>query len=149
MSCSFKLPHLPVLVAVGLLAYLITSCTETDPSKSLNGTWIYAYHEDGETGVITSEPEYIARSVVITFDDNGKKGDFYGQTVTNAIQGKYKIDKVGSITFSEINGGLRGEPEWAAGFWDALESAKSYTKENERLEISYSEGTKKLIFVLE
>ena len=149
MSCSKRLPHFPMLVSISLLAYLIFSCTETDLARSLNGTWQYAFHENVANGEIAAEPDYIARSVVITFDDNGKKGDFHGQTVTNAIQGKYKIESDGTISFTEITGGQRGEPDWAAGFWDALNSARNYAMENERLEILYDNGNKKLIFVPE
>lgn len=145
---AFKFPYAPAWAIFGLLlfSYAIISCTEPDPAFSLNGTWQYTFHEDTETGEIASEPEYIARSIIITFDDNGKKGDFYGQTVTNAIQGSYKIDASGSISFTEITGGLRGEPDWGETFWDALNTAKSFTKDAERIEISYEEGKKKLIF---
>ncbi|MEL6256802.1 MAG: META domain-containing protein [Bacteroidota bacterium] len=149
MSCSYRLPHFPMLVSISLLAYLIFSCTESDLSRSLNGTWQYAFHENVENGEIVAEPDYIARPVVITFDDNGKKGDFYGQTVTNAIQGKYRLESERTISFTEIVGGQRGEPDWAADFWDALNSAENYNMENERLEILYDDGNKKLIFIPE
>lgn len=147
----FKIPYTPIFATIGfvLFSYVIIACTESDPSISLNGTWKYTFYEDTETGEILSEPTYIARSVVITFDDNGKKGEFYGQTVTNAIQGKYKIESTGSISFSEITGGQRGEPDWAENFWDALDSAKSFTKTSERLEITFNEGKNKLIFTPE
>lgn len=147
MSCSYRLPHFPVLAFVLCFSYLIFACEEGDPAFSLNGSWKFAFHEDLGSGEVSSEPEYIARPVLITFEDNGKKGEFYGQTVTNAIQGKYRIDSDGSISFTEITGGQRGEPDWSAGFWDALDNANSFTKENERLEISYEEGAKKLIFI--
>lgn len=146
---TFNIPYAPAWALLGLLlfSFVIISCSEPDPAFSLNGTWYYAFHENTETGEIESEPEYVARSIIITFDDNGKKGDFYGQTVTNAIQGKYKLDTDGSISFEEITGGLRGEPDWGETFWGALNTAKSYSKETERIEISYDEGKKKLIFI--
>ncbi|MEM6801185.1 MAG: META domain-containing protein [Bacteroidota bacterium] len=147
MSCSYRLPHYPVLAFVLCCSYLVFACEEGDPAKSINGSWKYAFHEDVTSGEISSEPEYIARSVVITFEDNGKKGEFFGQTVTNAIQGEYRIKSDGSISFTEITGGQRGEPDWSAGFWAALDNSSSYSKENERLEITYEEGSKKLIFI--
>lgn len=148
---AFRIPYAPAWAIIGLFlfSYILISCTEPDPAFSLTGTWTYAFDENTETGEIESEPTYIARPIVITFDDNGKKGEFYGQTVTNAIQGNYKIDAAGSISFTDITGGLRGEPDWGENFWEALNSAKSYTKKSERIEISYQEGQKKLIFVPE
>jgi len=143
---SFPSPSSRMLLAITLLMFLAISCAETDPAFSLNGTWYYTFNEDTQTGEIEAEPTYIARSVVLTFDDNGKKGEFYGQTVTNAIQGKYKLSESGSVTFSEIAGGQRGEPEWSAEFWLALESAISYTKTENRLEIRYNDGKNILIF---
>ena len=94
-----------------------------------------------------SEPDHIARSIRLRCEDNGNKGSFEGQTVTNRIYGNYALTPGGSIAFQDVDGGLRGEPAWGEDFWETLDLVHSYTRGPELLTLSTD--SLRLVFVRE
>ena len=130
-----------------ILSFLLfCSCKSDNLSQSIVGSWKLIQYENTETGEIFLEPDHIARSVVLTFDTKWWGGSFAGETVTNIIHGKFKMKAEGSIEFKEINGGLRGEPEWGGRVWPALDETHTYRIDNDIFTLVFGKTNHELVF---
>ncbi|WNJ18579.1 hypothetical protein [Pontibacter sp. G13] len=125
-------------------------CSKPDPFHTLSGNWTLDRYVDIDNETVSPAPGTLPRDVSLTFSDNGRRGTFEGVTATNLLFGSYKLFDEQGLETTEINGSLRGEPDWSDDVWPSLESAIAYliTPDFE-LEIYFDEGRSKMVFVRE
>ncbi|MEM7371195.1 MAG: hypothetical protein AAF587_21445 [Bacteroidota bacterium] len=135
-----------VLLFLGLLMLGNSACVPPDPFHTLTGTWHLIQYENGHTGEVQHEPDDLPRAVIVSFDDQGKRGSFTAETPTNQLRGTYQIENDGDMETTEVEGTLFGEPEWSEGLWEALQTAKRYRITGQMMEIYYEDGLQRMIF---
>lgn len=106
-------------------------------------------YEHLHEGWALEAPPSLARPVWIEFDDRGARGRFQGETPTNFLSGLYRIWPSGAMEVREISGSLRGEPDWSASLWEALEAASSYRRSAVQLELYYRRDSLRMVFAAE
>lgn len=122
------------------------SCSPPDSFHTLTGSWeLWAFEEPLE-GTLFTQPHHVARSVVLTCKDKGKKGKFTAQTVTNVVEGEYELLEDGGIIITKMDGTLFGEPAWGEDFTSAWQNAETYEIQPGQLMIYFNDGKMRMNF---
>lgn len=129
-----------------IISVLLTRCAPPDPAHTLTGSWHLIAIQNLDLGESTLEPDHIARPIVIEFYDKGRKGDYFGETVTNEVWGEYRLSEGKVMEFLDIDGTWKGEPDWGKRFREALESVSEYHVSGSLMELSFDESRQKLVF---
>ena len=125
---------------------LLASCSKPDSFHTLTGTWeLWAFEVPGE-GTLFTQPHHVARPIVITFKDRGKRGKFTAQTVTNVAEGDYELLEDGGMVVKSLDGTLFGEPQWGEDFRNAFLQAESYEVQPGQLYIYFNDGKTRMNF---
>ena len=123
----------------------MSSCAKD--ATSLNGIWKLMSYEDFASGKIETEAADVKRSVVITFQDDGKDGTMKGHTVSNRVTGDYRIPEPGKLDVLSFGGTKVGERGLGKRFWKAISAASSFAFEGGDLVIYFNDDTEKMTFV--
>lgn len=108
--------------------------------QSMMGTWKLVAYKNLITGEIEHEPDTITRSIIIEFQDNGKRGTMKGSTVANTVSGEYELSENSKIKTLNFGGTKIGEPPWGNKFWKAIYELSSYDVKGESLLLYFSDN---------
>ncbi len=114
----------------------------------MNGTWeLEAYH-DSATGTVERNSSKQYRTIELTFTDDGKKGSIQGHTLSNSVEGEYKLTGKNGIKVLQCGGTKTGEPnKWGYKFWDVIHQVNTYERTANRLIIYYNKSKGKMTFI--
>lgn len=132
-------------VFIIFFAMALFACNK-DEIATLNGKWRLIKYYNLTDGTNESEPTNIPRSIIIEFSDNGHKGKMNGHTVTNTVVGNYELLENNKMKTLSFGGTKVGEPGWGSRFWNAIQSASSYKRQNNKLFIYFNAGTEEMEF---
>lgn len=117
-----------------------------DSTVTVTGKWRLIKYHNRTAGTSDFEPPNIPRSIGIEFSDNGFEGKMTGQTVTNNVLGNYTLTKGNKMKTISFGGTKAGEPAWGSKFWDAIRTATSYHRQNNKLFIFFNSDQEKMEF---
>lgn len=132
---------------VFILFFVMTSFVcHKDNNATLNGKWKLIKYHNLTAGTSESEPTTIRRSIIIEFFDNGQTGKMNGHTVTNTVFGDYELIKGNKMKILSLGGTEVVEPDWGNKFWDAIPTASSYERHDNKLFIFFNADSEKMEF---
>lgn len=129
------------------LCSILAACAPLEVHETLSGSWDLQYYENLATGERFLKPEHVPKPVKITFSDKGNRGKFEGETIVNPFYGKYQLFEDGTMETIEIAGNLQRDPDWAARFWKALESANGFERKGQDLYINFDNNQQRMGFL--
>ncbi len=136
-----------IYFALTIIFGMLAGCTPPDSFHTLSGSWrLWAFEEPAE-GILEQEPPHIARSIVITCKDRGKKGKYTLITVTNVLEGNYLLLEDHGMEVERMDGTLFGEPAWGSRFTEAWRGAESYEVQPGQLAIYFNGGKSRMLFL--
>lgn len=109
------------------------SCDDVDLFSSLSGSWWVSSYTYLDSEDIEFPPDYLPGKIEIYFEDNGKKGEFSGNTITNNFVGTYKLRGGKTIEVNSVRATLIGEPRWGQLFWERIKKVDSFDRSESRL----------------
>lgn len=132
--------------SVLMIPLVLAGCTAPDSFHTLTGTWRLWAFETPSEGVLEPEPDHVARSVVLSAKDRGKRGSYSVTTVTNLLEGTYRLGEEGSLEVESVDGTLFGEPAWGERFNAAWRDAIRYEIQPGQLLVYFGDGKSRMLF---
>ena len=132
-----------------LLLLTLAACNKdntTTTIETLNGKWALVKYHNLNNGTVASEPLNISRAITMEFSDDGNIGSMNGQTVTNSVSGKYELLQDNKMKTLSFGGTKIGEPDWGYKFWQAIQAASSFERQNDKLYIHFNVDSEKMEF---
>lgn len=124
-----------------LLCFFACNKEET---PSISGKWKLCFYKFVYSGTTGREPKDVARSVTVTFSDDGTNGTMNGETIENDFSAIYTLEN-GQIDVENLISSGTDEERWGQKFIEALVDAESYTLKRKKLCIYYSNGREYMV----
>jgi hypothetical protein len=132
-----------------ILLFTLAACNKesaTTSTKTLSGKWKLVKYHNLTNGTIISEPSAISRSIVMEFFDNEINGTMNGHTVSNSVDGVYELSEGNKMKTVSFGGTKVGEPNWGNKFWNAIHTASSFERQEDKLFIYFNVDNEKMEF---
>ena len=121
----------------------------TNAQNSLTGTWRFMSYRNVLTDYFKVQPysSYRYGSIMLDFKDSLNSGTFSGHTISNTIEGEYRIIDNNTILFSNVTKGLFNETNEIMDIRTGLKGSTKFEVGENNLKIIYNNGHDEMSFV--
>lgn len=130
------------------LTFLGLGFINKQTTQTLHGRWRLICFSDLATNTEdckkASDP---TNDISLTFEDNGKTGKLYGNTISNVVEGTYTLGYNNKINVVTFGGTKVKENGWGENFWTTIQEASSFKYSADTLVILYDHNTKAMKFL--